>query len=515
MGCIVIFFTASVNAQILSPVSQLEGTISSDAKVFFVGRTSISGVFQGYQINSLSDGYLSKEINAFPLFGSSTFESIDSVMIVDMQNIENQSLENITTMDEDIISRFSNVDIIAEEGPFIFGTDDGNTELQSELDFAVSTILSFEVIQGNSVPFLIVLATSPIKTQHNGQLSVLMQLSDNNSIIIEDSAGNVIWNNDTTDKLFLINDTSFSVTQDSPMYLFPLFSQEDQNSIKLSITPASSEFMDISQLFDEIASSVSSFGDMDISDFSDNIQGFDTFISTASAIVNGAMIFAETDDTFIVDNSPQSFSGFGFARGNKFDITVSSESQTLGVDGEYKLIFLGDHLYNSQAKESENGIAFPFPLVIVWVLAVCLYFFFRFYLKKDIDEELDEKIKKYALIFHIAALIVAFILMDREISFQFGVSAIDSILGQGLSLILVVFIVVELIMWVLGFILLAFPIRMITNSILQLFGIRKGGKGIGKGVGAFFIWIFCVLYVKLIVNLIFLIMNPNNLFPMG
>ena len=130
-------------------------------------------------------------------------------------------------------------------------------------------------------------------------------------------------------------------------------------------------------------------------------------------------------------------------------------------------------------------------------------------------KEIDEKIKKYALIFHIAALIVAFILMDREISFQFGVSAIDSILGQGLSLILVVFIVVELIMWVLGFILLAFPIRMITNSILQLFEIRKGGKGIGKGVGAFFIWIFCALYVKLVVNLIFLIVNPNNLFPMG
>ncbi|MCK5112943.1 MAG: hypothetical protein KAQ84_05310, partial [Thermoplasmatales archaeon] len=55
MGCIVIFLTASttVNAQILSPVAHLEGTIDIDTMAFFVGRTSFSGDFQGYQIDYL------------------------------------------------------------------------------------------------------------------------------------------------------------------------------------------------------------------------------------------------------------------------------------------------------------------------------------------------------------------------------------------------------------------------------------------------------------------------------
>jgi len=105
--------------------------------------------------------------------------------------------------------------------------------------------------------------------------------------------------------------------------------------------------------------------------------------------------------------------------------------------------------------------------------------------------------------------------MDREISFQFGMSAIDAVIGQGVSLILLASVIVELIMWVFGFLLLAIPLRMITNSGLRIIGIGKGGKGIGKGVGAFGIWIFCAFYVKLIINMIFLIINPSNLFPMG
>ncbi|RLF56876.1 MAG: hypothetical protein DRN27_08890, partial [Thermoplasmata archaeon] len=117
-------------------------------------------------------------------------------------------------------------------------------------------------------------------------------------------------------------------------------------------------------------------------------------------------------------------------------------------------------------------------------------------------------------ILHIVALIIAFIFMDREISFQFGMSAIDAIIGQGISLILVGFILIELIMWVFGFFILAIPIRIITNSALRIFGIGKDGKAIGKGVGAFGIWIFCAFYIKLIINFIFLIINPGNLFPM-
>ena len=55
MGCIALFLTSStvVNAQILSPIAYLEGKISNDTMAFFVGKTEVSGVFQGYETDMI------------------------------------------------------------------------------------------------------------------------------------------------------------------------------------------------------------------------------------------------------------------------------------------------------------------------------------------------------------------------------------------------------------------------------------------------------------------------------
>jgi hypothetical protein len=521
LGCIVFFFTLPVAAQILSPVAHLNGTIEANTNVFFVGKTSISGTFQGYQMDSFKENPLFGEVNIFPLFGSSTFDNIDSVTIIDIGITDLGLLEDITDLEENNATQFSNVHIYAEEGPFLLATDQGKIHVQSDLSYAISSIIDRDIEESNALQFLLIATNSQMNTQFSGESAYLVQKSNNSNVHIEDSSGNTVWSGSSTDYVFLIEDEDFTFVQDNSVYLFSLNSEETYETTKLSVSPADSHFRDVSSLLKEVSDSATGFGD--ISDISENIQGFEAIITTASAMVNGGMILIKTDDTFSVDDSSQTFSNMGFARGNKFDVTISSDTHTPTISGDCRLIFLGDHLYNPQAKESENGVAFPILLVIIWAVAIILFILFRFYfrivkpilIKKEIDEKRDEKIKKYVFIFHIVALIVAFILLDREISFQFGMSAIDTVLGQSVSLILLAFVIVELILWVFGFLLLAIPIRMITNSGLRIIGIGKGGKGIGKGVGAFGIWIFCTFYVKLIINLIFLIINPNSLFPMG
>ena len=521
LGFIVILFTASATAQILSPVAHLKGTIDADTKAVFVGKTSVSGTFQGYQMDSLPDNPLFEEVSIIPLFGSSTFNDIDSVTVIDIQTTDIDSLEDITNIEENNVSHFSNAHIIAEDGPFLLAANQGNIHVQSDLSFAISSIINLDVGASDALQFLILVTNSQMNTHFSGESAYLVQSSNNSNIHIEDFSGNTVWSGSSTDHVFLIEDEDFTFVQDASVYLFPILSEETFKTVALSISPADSRFTDISSLLEEVTDAAGSFGD--ISKLSDSIQGFETIISTASAMVNGGMILINTDDTFTVDDSSQTFSKVGFARGNTFEVTISSDTHTPTISGKYRLIFLGDHLYTSQAKESENGVSFPLLLVIVWAVAVALFILFRFYfqllrpilIRKEVDEKRDEKIKKYALLFHIAALIIAFILLDREISFQFGMSAIDAVLGQGVSLVLLAFVVIELIMWVFGFLLLAVPVRMITNSGLRIIGIGKGGKGIGKGIGAFGIWIFCTFYVKLIINLIFLMINPNNFFPMG
>jgi len=520
-GFIVIIFTSSATAQMLSPVAHLKGTIDAETKAFFVGKTSVSGTFQGYQMDSSPDNPLFREVDVFPLFGSSTFKDIESVTIIDTQTTDIESLEDLDSIEDNNSVQFSNVHIIAEDGPFLLALNQGDIRVQSDLSYAISSIINFDVDGSNTNQFLIVLTASRMNPQFLGESAYLVPSSNNSNIVVKDSTGNKVWSGSSTNTIFLIEDEDFTFIQDSSFYLFPILSEETYETAKLSISPADSNFIDISSLLEDVTNVASDF--RDTSDISGSIQGFETIISAASAMVNGGMILIDADDTFTIDGSSQTFSNVGFARGNTFDVAISLDTHTPTIAGDYKLIFLGDHLYNSQAKESENGVAFPFLLVIVWAIAIALFILFRFYfrllqpilIKKEIDEKPDTIIKKYAFIFHIFALIIAFILMDREISFQFGMSAIDAVIGQGASLILLGFVIVELIMWVFGFLLLAIPLRMITNSGLRIIGIGKGGKGIGKGVGVFGIWIFCAFYVKLIINLIFLIINPNNIFPMG
>ena len=106
-------------------------------------------------------------------------------------------------------------------------------------------------------------------------------------------------------------------------------------------------------------------------------------------------------------------------------------------------------------------------------------------------------------------------MLDREISYQFGVSALDAIFSGGIPLILLALLLVEGIMWVIGYVSFAIPVTLISKQGLKTIGIGKEGKGISKGIGALSIWVFCAIYVKLFVNIIFLFINPSAIIPVG
>jgi hypothetical protein len=514
LGCLLIGFSLSAEAQFLSPVAKLEGAITSDTKAVFIGQIRLSGSIQGFQIDTLGNSTLTGEINAYPLLGTQTIDDIENLIITDIDILQDQDLEDISKIENESVIRFSHVDLIAEDGFFLLGMLNGETTIQTTHPFALSTLIDFDILEDMTIPSLIMMSSSQMETQYAAEVSFIFPLVPNGTITVKDQQGEVQWDGTIQNMIFLIDDPNFRINQDSPLYIFPLSSQQGQDTIVLSVSLAKSEDIDIITLIDDISEASSAFNDLP--DFSEYIGGFETLLSTATAIINGGMILIDIDETFTIDNTPQSFSGVGFARGDDFQVSYSANTSETSIEGEYRLVFLGDHLYTAQAKESDNGIAVPLLIIIIWVIALSLYFVFHFYIKKEVNEEFDKKIKKYSMIFHIVALVITFILLDREISYQFGISAIDALLGQGVTLIFAGFIFIEFVMWIFGFVALAFPLRIIANSVLHYrFGIGKGGKSLGKGIGAFGIWVFCALYVKVIINVIFLLINPNMIFPMG
>jgi hypothetical protein len=513
MGCIVVFLIISsvVTAQILSPVARLEGTIDKDAMVFTIGSTRFSDEFKGYSFDDFPSNPLFDELNVFPLFGTCIFEDIEKVTIFDLNFTNLGTLEDILNFSMNNISQFSNVHIIAEKGPFLFGNEQGKIKIIADLDYAISSSISLNFYGENEIPFLALLTTSSMNIDVLSSSAFLVYPFSTGNIKIADSIGDELWSNDSPNKILFIEDNSLTFHQDSPLYLLPLV--ETDEDIELSIAPSESNDIDITSLFEDITKITS--GLMDMPDISNIMQDFDEIIPLITTIINGGLIIYDTNDTFAIDNFPQTFSQFGFARANEFTLTITPETQIKKIDGNFKLIFLGDHFYTSQAKDSDNGLSFPYPIVIVWIIAIVLFILFRFYIKKDANKEFDENVKRLFLLIHIIAIIITFMLMDREISFQFGSSALDALFGQGVTLLLGAFIIIELLMWTLGYFLFSFPIYFITKSGLAYLGFGKDSKHLSKGIGIFFIWIFCAIYIKFIINILFLIINPGNILQMG
>ncbi|MCX6664231.1 MAG: hypothetical protein NTZ75_08300, partial [Euryarchaeota archaeon] len=324
-----------------------------------------------------------------------------------------------------------------------------------------------------------------------------------------------LWSGASSNNYIVIQDKKFSVTQQPPLSLVPLNTAASTAPLKLSISPANPKDIVIKQLIENVSVAVKNLGGDDTSEFMNTINEFDTFIQATSFVANGAMVFLQTNDTVTIDHTTQRFSSVGFARFNTLDVTVTGSSSGPTIQADCKLIFLGNHFYNPQAKRNSDGIAFPYELLIIWILALCVFVYIRFFLRPNVHKEKDEMIKRYALILHIILLIIAFLFLDSEINDLFGISAFTALISQGFSMITGAFLLLELTIWVLGYLIFAIPIQLLAYSGLRLLGIGKGGNGIRKAIGDLSIWVFCGLNLLLFINIIFSLIHFNNLFPMG
>lgn len=523
--CILILFSFSFSAtaQILSSTSSLTTSLDNQTQGFFIGTTAIDGVFQGFKMDILEDYPLVYEINVIPLFGYTVIESIEMLKIIDINSITFESLkdiENISDLDGMV---FTDVDIIAERGCFLLSSNTGQLHVNAQFEYAMSSFMNQPIKSSLSQQFFFVSSDSAMTSQFSGDISYITSYNNqpNQRVQIKNSDGSLLWSDNPGDYVFVIEDQDFTFYQKSSLYLLPVPLLENRERIHISVTPSNTADQEVSSLLQEVVNTSENI-DL-ISDISQIINQFQPLITSLSPILDGGLILINTEDTVVIDGAVKSFSQFGFARGNTFDIIISNQTQNPTISGDFKLVFLGDHMYTSQAKESQIGVSFPLLIFSIWVIALVLFVLFRFYPKlfstsplKNIDEQQAQKIKKYGFLFHLIAIIVVFILIDREISFQFGTSVLDALFSFNFSLILFAFIGIQLLLWSVGFLALALPIKIISNSILQYLGMQKSTtSSIAKGIGVFGIWVFTAVYVKLVINLIFLFINASELFSMG
>jgi hypothetical protein len=514
---LLVFFVLSPVATALFTSSyDLQGTISEETEAFIIGKTTIQGNCTGYPIESLISSPFFQEMEGFPLIGTNSITHLDSVIVAENIDITTAtSLEDLIVQYFDHLTHYSDVDILTKEGLFLLGIQKPRINVSADLPYAVTTFVSLELLPDTPSRFFVAGADDPLLLHGSGEFAVLSTLSETSAIQIKDKNGRIRWSGGSPTDYLLIQDTTFSITQHPPLSLLPLSNSSENAHLRLSFSPANTDDITIAQLIKSVSTSVeTNLKDGATAEFLDNLNQLNLLIGTASFVTNGALVFLQTNDTMTIDQSPQTFSSVGFVRFNTLDITHDGSSEVL-LQGECTLAFLGNRFYTPQAKQSTDGIRFPYELLLIWALALGVFVYIRFFLRPPVNSQKDECIRRYALFIHLGFLVIAFLLLDYEVNTLFGVSALPLLFVQGFTTVTALFVVIEILIWVLGFFILAIPIQLLSYSVLRIHGIGKGGNGVWKAVGDLSIWVFCGLYLLLFLNIIFSLVQFNIMGPLG
>lgn len=514
---LLMFVLSPTTNGLLTSSYEFRGAVSNDSEAYFIGKTVVHGQCAGYPVEPFLDSPLVEEMEGIPLIGANSITSLESVIVAEDIDISTaSSLEDLIVQYYDHLTQYSNVDINTEEGFFLLGVQNGLFTVSGDFPYAASTFVTLEMIADTPTRFLATATQDSLEMGCSGDFAVLTTLSDTSTLEVKDRTGKVRWQGGSSNDYIVIQDSSFSITQHPPLSLVPLNDASEEINVSLSISAADPDDIIITQLVEEVSESLQeNLRDVISSGFLEDLNQLDTFIRTASFAANGAIVYLQTNDTITIDESAQQFSSFGFVRFTTLDITNFSASSGPTLQGECTVAFLGDHFYTPQAQDSGDGTRFPYEMIIIWVVALGVFIYIRFFKRPAVNLEKDEKIKRYALVVHIIILVVALLLVDVEIHSTFGISALTALLSQGFSSTTGVFLGIEILIWIFGFCILAIPIQLLSYSILRVLGFGKGSNGVWKAAGDLSIWIFTGLYLLLFLNIIFSIIDVKSFFPLG
>jgi hypothetical protein len=537
LGCLilVILCSNSISAQIFSPSININSDLSEESMTIALGDISINAKLYGYKSDEFIDLSDFEEIISNPLFpdifdvslienlhisllaGSSNITNINKIILFDISSF-NKS--NLTEQDiQDIFNNFkefNNVNLQINNGMSIFGTNGEEIKIDEKDLFSIAGFAEFPFQENITLSVMVFLSPDSIKYDYTGDEIILFPMVDTTNFIIKNEQGSIIQNISGSENILIIQDNDISIIDDSPVHLFPITGSDSKPSAELTVKPTNKQIMNLPYLLNQIKFSNTDFNLSDIPLFEENNSFFNDVFSIMSNVINGGFVIVNTSKQIIIDNSNQQIKGIGFFRGNQYSISLLNTTEGgKKIDGYFKIAFLGDHFYNSQAKESENGVGIPLIPIIYWIIIIAFYFICKYYLKIKPDETEDKKLKTYGLIFHIALLVISFILVDSEISHQFGVSMLSLLFSSGFSIFTAGFGLIQLILWIFGYIAFAIPSYILLKYLLAYFGYGKKWKGFEKGIAAFFISVFPALYTITLINIIFLFIEiPTIGLPM-
>ncbi len=528
------------SAQMFSSTISFEATVPVDTITIGIGKTQISGCFCGINMSKLVsvpslnqyenmlnitnltgsiDFSLFNSLHGFPLFATSEFSSVNRVTILNTSILENQPAtpSELQQLAKEIQS-YENVTISIDQGLAFFGTNEKNVYLSSSAPFALSGFMKIPVYSKEYFDTFFVLSQSSRVFNNSEDISILYPFSSSCNMSLISSEGSMLWNEIGADYFLLIEHKKVTITDKSPLHLYPLTPPNQTNNVpqlEVQINPAEQQDIDITQLFSSLLTG--DMADQNLSlplDFLKNNM-FGASLSSISPVINGGFLLADSNETVLIDGTVQSISSFVFIQGKTVIINLEDSLPFVKkISAHGDLIFLNDHFVSPSAKENENGFYFPIFPVLIWIAALLCFFLFKYKLTRKGDEEYKKTVsdkKMITALFGLRILSIGFIffLLDLEIKQTLGTSVFHLISTHFSWPVFLVVLIFQLFLWFLGYFCFAFPFQYLLITSFKYLPVKKiYRKPLGKSIGLLGIWLFAGLYMILVLNMILFFVKP-------
>ena len=527
MGCIwfIISTTTIVGAAIIANESTLSANLSTDTIIVNIGETKIQGVLQGYENEELlasyssllSDSILSEIIDPqilenphfFPLMPSTTYQEIDEITIIPNSLIDSTSITLLDLLSEVIV--YEHVTITINQGIAVMITSGKEIDVTIDDPTLISAITRFSFDGSSDILSFISISESKSTSQfnYNDKEVLIYPYSNDFEIMVHSSSGVKLWDSNNQSSLLLLESNEISFSDISPIHAIPITGLNNENNLEINIIPSKTT-PNISKILENIQEINTIYDTTNIPYFSNQLNE-DFIFNSISSTINGAILLYNTTDDVIIDQTKQQYNQIGLIRINTADIFLSSD-ESIQIQANIKLAFLGDHFYSQQAQDSETGVSIPIYPIMFWIFLLIGILIFKLYLKEVKLENkyiIDKKHFQYAIIIiHVLCLVLSYVLIDGEIQYKIGNSLFQETMVNGFTLIAIFFLIIQSILWIIGYLSAALPLGILVRKIMAFIGFDTSYQHLGKAATSLMIWPIATIYITLMINIILLFFNP-------
>lgn len=549
----VFLLSQTADAQILMPNYAFSFTVNENTSMLVSGKTELNGIINGIPMNesdlpfdtssftylqilypdlaSLLDDMLnSGNLSMYPLLIDHGFTNLlNTVYLI---NVNTKSVQT-----------FKKVKVDVENDSMVLGGAALNVNLGDiVIPYALSAMIKIEVVEGFDNPFFVLLTDSDINISVVNSPSYLLASTSiltgeggGGRLTLENENGNVIWDEPDKDWIAVIDEDNVYLNFNSSAFLLPI--SGGKQALSLRVTPAEKTH-DVMGLLDKASSLMQEGEGGSVESILNLPEGLNAFITPLLQASNGACVLFGTNSSINVNGKEERFVNMGLIRFNYCDFNVKEQNgeTVVSAEGDGKLLFLGDSVYNDIPVQEVNGFPVPMHPIAVWILSIGVFIIFTIVLKKkekngekgdkkekkgfmgmfpvSLPEEHKKFLKWGSLVFYVLLLIAVFLLFDSAFGYLLGFSAFSSTLSGAPLLLCGVLFALQLFCMSLAYIFFGLPIKIAAHSILNYIGLGKEGRFLWRGIGLLSMWLLGVSYILYVLNTLILFLHsmiPNML----